>query len=197
MIKIKKGTFTTDEHVDFVQERSASILKDHVALFTYKKSNKRNPETIKTEALKELTALSMPLQLPRRYRLQGVPNSHRKYYYHGDPICSPLTRVPLKQQCAAIEKDSRAEFRAQPIYSLCARSDQSCCGLATTTWPGVAALRALINKQHNQASRVVWCAFVRSEHAASSAHGAEFGTPKGNFGAPKQIAGFAGSRAPE
>jgi hypothetical protein len=35
MIKIKKSTFTTDEHVGFVQERSASILKDHVALFTY------------------------------------------------------------------------------------------------------------------------------------------------------------------
>jgi hypothetical protein len=34
-----------------------------------------------------------------------------------------------------------------PTHSLCARSDQSCCSLATTTWPGVAALRALIHKQ--------------------------------------------------
>ena len=56
MIKTKKSTFTTDEHEDFVQERSASILKDHVTLFTYTKGGGRNPDTVKKEALKELTA---------------------------------------------------------------------------------------------------------------------------------------------
>jgi hypothetical protein len=39
MIKTKGSTFTTDEHEDFAQGRSASILKDYVALFTYTKEN--------------------------------------------------------------------------------------------------------------------------------------------------------------
>jgi hypothetical protein len=51
-----------------------------------------------------------------------------------------------------VEQSSGPNFLAP----LCARGDQRSCGLATTTRPGVAALRALIiNKQHNQASRVV------------------------------------------
>jgi hypothetical protein len=79
-----------------------------------------------------------------------------------------------------VVRNSRSELRAQFTRCLCViRSDQSCCGLATTTQPGVAALRAPINnKQHNQASRVGCCAFVRSEHAASSARGAGFVTPE-------------------
>jgi hypothetical protein len=36
------------------------------------------------------------------------------------------------------------------------------CGLATTTWPRAAALRALINKQHNQAPRVSLLCFRSS-----------------------------------
>jgi hypothetical protein len=57
-IRIKKSTFTTDEHEDFTQERSASISKDHVTPFTYTNGNERIVETVKKEALKELTALA-------------------------------------------------------------------------------------------------------------------------------------------
>ena len=54
----------------------------------------------------------MPLQLPRRYRLQGVPNGHRKYYYHEDSILSSYARVPLKQQYATIERFSTVRLSA-------------------------------------------------------------------------------------
>jgi hypothetical protein len=71
-----------------------------------------------------------------------------------------------------VVRNSRAYFRAQfPIYSLCTRSDQSCCCLATTTQPRVAALRALINKQHNQASRVALC-FSFDQNMPRAPHGA-------------------------
>jgi hypothetical protein len=50
----------------------------------------------------------------------------------------------------------------------------------------------------HSAAVAVLCAFVRrSEHATGFARGASFGTPKDFFGAPKQIAGFAGGSAAE
>jgi hypothetical protein len=52
-----------------------------------------------------------------------------------------------------------------------------------------AAVRALINKATYPGLSRRCCAFVQSEHAASSARGAEFGTPKGKFWGPKQITG--------
>jgi hypothetical protein len=58
----------------------------------------------------------------------------------------------------------------------------ACCGLATTTQPRAAAVRALTNKQYIQASRVAAVcyayAFVQSEHAASSTRGAGSGGPE-------------------
>ena len=45
MLKIKKSTFTTDEHEDFTQERSASITKGYVTLFPYMDDNESTPET--------------------------------------------------------------------------------------------------------------------------------------------------------
>jgi hypothetical protein len=56
MIERKKGTFSTDEHEDLTQGRSASITKDYLTLFTYKNDHGITPETVKKEALKELTA---------------------------------------------------------------------------------------------------------------------------------------------
>jgi hypothetical protein len=76
-----------------------------------------------------------------------------------------------------------------PIYSLCARSDQSCCSLATTTQPGVAAVRALINKQHNQASHVVALLSFDQNMPRAPLVAPVLGAQRENFGAPEQITG--------
>jgi hypothetical protein len=75
-----------------------------------------------------------------------------------------------------------------PIYSLCVRSDQSCCSLATTTRPGVTTLRALINKQHNQASRVV-AVISFDQNMPRAPHVAPVLGPRqrGNFGTPDHL----------
>jgi hypothetical protein len=58
--------------------------------------------------------------------------------------------------------------------------------LATTTQPGVAAFRALINKQHNQASRVALClSFDQNMPRAPHARGAGSGAPEGKIWDPR------------
>jgi hypothetical protein len=83
MIKIKKSTFSTDEHEDSTHGRSASITKDYVTLhvFTYKNDREITPVAVKKEALKELTAL-YPYNFldDTNYKVyQAV--TEKKYYY--------------------------------------------------------------------------------------------------------------------
>jgi hypothetical protein len=54
-----------------------------------------------------------------------------------------------------VVRNSRAELRAQFTRCVQEAIKAAAAQRPATTQPGVAAVRALINKQHNQASRVV------------------------------------------
>jgi hypothetical protein len=105
MDRIKNSTSSTAEHDDLTQGRNTSITRGCVALFTYKNGREISPGAVKKEAPKGLTALYPHNFLGDTdylvYQAVTEKNIITKIR------CSPLTRIPIGQQYAAIKTVKR------------------------------------------------------------------------------------------